>query len=419
MTVTAGGSSAGPRVGLARVREDDIGVARAVEAAGGLERLVGSGARVLVKPNLVAVPPHPRNGAVTWVEVTRAVADLVRDLGGDPVIADSAAVGACTGDVMAVCGYDALRDAGYRVVDLKAGEEVEVEVPGGLVVKRLVTYRPVVEADVIVSVPVLKTHDQLGASLALKNLKGLLADRDKKRLHTVGVVEGICDLLGVLPPVYAVVDGSVGQEGLGPVFGRPVPLGVVLAGADPVAVDTVSGWLMGFEPEELPLSRRAAERGLGCGDLASIRVVGEEPSPLRRRFLRAEEGVSLDIPGFRLVFAPGTCTGCHNTVLSVVAEITEEGCQDVLRGKMVLAGPVREGALAAPDRLPPEPGLRVAGPGGRGGDEGRCGRDSSCLVLVGNCAAGHARGGTWVRGCPPHNDWVKEALMSPAPGAGG
>ncbi|MBC7240810.1 MAG: DUF362 domain-containing protein, partial [Chloroflexi bacterium] len=137
MTVTAGGSSAGARVGLARVREDDIGVARAVEAAGGLERLVGSGARVLVKPNLVAVPPHPRNGAVTWVEVTRAVADLVRDLGGDPVVADSAAVGACTGDVMAVCGYDALRDAGYRVVDLKAGEEVEVEVPGGLVVKRL------------------------------------------------------------------------------------------------------------------------------------------------------------------------------------------------------------------------------------------------------------------------------------------
>ncbi|MDI6893570.1 MAG: DUF362 domain-containing protein [Bacillota bacterium] len=401
----AGGSPAGARVGLVRVGEDDIGVARAVEAAGGIERLVKPGARVLVKPNLVAVPPHPRNGAVTWAEVTRTVADLVRELGGDPVIADSAAVGACTGDVMAVCGYHSLRDAGYQVIDLKAGEEVEVEVPGGLVVKRLVTYRQVAEADVIVSVPVLKTHDQLGASLALKNLKGLLADRDKKRLHTVGVVEGICDLITVLPPLYAVVDGTVGQEGLGPVFGRPVPLGVVLAGADPVAVDTVAGWIMGFQPGELPLPRRAADRGLGCDDLASIRVAGEDPALLRRRFLRAEEDVLLDIPDFRVVFAPETCTGCHHTVLSVVAEIKEEGCAEVLSGRVVVAGPLPNGVL------PPVGADGAAGPGELTGREARRWEGWSGLVLVGNCAARCAHLGAWVQGCPPHNAWVKDALL--------
>ena len=384
-----GGFPVRARVGLARVREEDIGVVRAVEAAGGLGHLVKPGARVLVKPNLVAVPPHPRNGAVTWVEVTRAVADLVRELGGDPVIGDSAAVGADTEDVMAVCGYHALRDAGYRVLDLKACEEVEVVVPGGLAVSRLATYRPVLEADLIVSVPVLKTHDQLGASLALKNLKGLLADRDKKRLHALGVVEGICDLLTVLPPVYAVVDGTVGQEGLGPVFGRPVPLGVVLAGADPVAVDTVAGWIMGFEPGELPLASRAGERGLGCGDLSSIRVAGEDPVPLRRRFLRAEEDAAPDIPDFRVLFAPGTCTGCRNTVLSVVAEIMAEGRADALRGTTVVAGRLPDGG-----RSPRGPNR-----GGRG------------PVLVGNCAAGWDGAETWVRGCPPHNAWVKEVLL--------
>lgn len=378
-----------------------LAVGRAVALAGGLERLIGPGARVLVKPNLVAVPPHPRNGAVTWVEVVRAVADLVRELGGHPLIADSAAVGASTEDVIAVCGYGSLRAAGYPVLDLKASEEVEVRVPAGLAVSRLVTYRPVLEVSLIVSMPVLKTHDQLGASLALKNLKGLLADRDKKRLHAVGVVEGLCDLMTVLPPVYAVVDGTVGQEGLGPVFGQPVPLGIVMAGPDPVAVDTVAGWLMGFEPGELPLVRRAAERGLGCGDRAAITVVGLDANLVRRRFLRAEEDAQLDVPGFQAVFLPGTCTGCHHTVLSVISRIRAEGRQALLAGQTVVTGK----ADATGSSVDPP------GEGGRLVLVGNCQAGHAELVRVGNRQAGHARRGTWVRGCPPHNDWVRDALL--------
>ncbi|MEW6546081.1 MAG: DUF362 domain-containing protein [Bacillota bacterium] len=400
------------RVSLVRASQEQA-VRRAVQLAGALDLMVGSGSRVLIKPNLVAVPPHPRNGAVTWVEVVRAVADVVRDMGGRPVIADSAAVGACTEDVVAVCGYGALREKGYPVLDLKDTEEVEVAVPGGVVLSHLVTYRPVLEADLVVSVPVLKTHDQLGASLAIKNLKGLLADRDKKRLHAVGVVEGVCDLLTVLPPLYAVVDGTVGQEGLGPVFGRPVPLGVVLAGADLVAVDTVAGWIMGFGPGELPLSRRAAERGLGCGDLEAIEVTGEDPARVRRRFVRAEEDVSLDIPGFRVVFAPRTCTGCHHTVLSVVAEITGEGRTAALHGKTVVAGRLSPADVQGFDQ--DRRGSAADCPGGCSSP-----RFFPCpgepyeknVVLVGNCLAEHARlGSCWVRGCPPHNAWVKDALL--------
>ena len=251
-------------------------------------------------------------------------------------------------------------------------------------------FRPALEADLIISVPVMKTHDQLGVSLALKNLKGLLTDEDKKRLHRTGVVNGVCDLLSVLPPVYAIVDGTVGQEGLGPIFGRPVALGLLLAGADPVAVDALAAWLMGFQPEELPLLVRAADRGLGCADLRSITVAGEDPVSLRRPFLRAEEDISLQTPGCEIIFAPGTCTACHHTVLSVLADLKGKGQLPLLTGKKILAG------VTEAEKVPR-------------------GISADATILVGQCTAAYRHLGIWVPGCPPLNEEVEAALVVPLP----
>lgn len=380
-------------VGLARPGGESglrAAAERAVGLAGGWGNLVRPGTRVLVKPNLVAVPPHPRQGAVTDAGVCRAVADLVREGGGEPLIADSAAVGADTEDVMAVCGYRALREEGYRVADLKRTELAEVAVPAGLALSRLKVYRPALEADLIISVPVLKTHDQLEVSLALKNLKGVVPDAEKKRFHAVGVVEAICDLLTVLPPVYALLDGTVGQEGLGPVFGTPVEMGIILAGSDPVAADTVAGWLMGFAPEELPLQARAATRGLGCADLESIRIVGEDPVRVRRRFQRAAEDARLRVPGLEVVFGGGTCSGCHYTALSVLVEMKERDLLAHLAGKRIFTGRP-DSPCGIPGDLPPEH-----------------------LILVGACLAPFRARGTWVPGCPPRNSWLLQVLV---PGA--
>ena len=111
-------------VSLVKVaQEDEQGifeaVRRAVELTGGLEDIVGPGDLVLIKPNLVAVPAGRLTGAITRWEVCKAVADLVKERGGRPVIAESSAAGVDTEKVIEAGEYSQLRDRGYEVVDLK------------------------------------------------------------------------------------------------------------------------------------------------------------------------------------------------------------------------------------------------------------------------------------------------------------
>ncbi|MBN1402420.1 MAG: DUF362 domain-containing protein, partial [Anaerolineae bacterium] len=135
-------------------------VRRAVALAGGLDDVVRAGDTVLIKPNLVALPPTHPCGACTRPSVCRAVADLVAERGATPIIAESSARGVDTEAVMAFTGYAALRDLGYQVVDLKRTPTVVAPIPGGVALQQVVTYEPVLQADVIISAPVVKTHDQ-------------------------------------------------------------------------------------------------------------------------------------------------------------------------------------------------------------------------------------------------------------------
>ncbi len=153
--------------------EVSAGVRKAVELAGGLGGVVSKGALVLIKPNLVAVPPSAESGACTRASVCKALADIVLELGGRPVIAESSARGIDTEQVMEVMGYRLLRQEGYEVVDLKRTKTVKVPVPDGVVLQEVTTFELAMEAKAIISVPVMKTHDQTDVSLSLKNLKGL------------------------------------------------------------------------------------------------------------------------------------------------------------------------------------------------------------------------------------------------------
>jgi uncharacterized protein (DUF362 family) len=187
-----------------------------------------------------------------------------------------------------------------------------VKVHGGRVLEKITTFELVARADAIISVPVMKTHDQGEVTLALKNLKGLVTDADKRRIHQIGMFEGAVDLVSHFKPIFAVVDGLIGQEGLGPLMGLPVKLGLIVAGRDLVAVDATAGRIMGFEAEQVPITRVAAARGLGTLDGSQIEIVGEPVAAVRRRFLRCEEDHRIDSQGITIVHAEGTCTGCRN-----------------------------------------------------------------------------------------------------------
>ncbi|MFZ5633912.1 MAG: DUF362 domain-containing protein [Bacillota bacterium] len=361
-------------------------VRNALSLLGDLSDIIAPGRLVLIKPNLVAVPGGINSGAVTNPDVCRALADFVREMGARPAIAEASAAGVDTEKVIQATGYDRLREQGYEVIDLKKTPQVSLQIPGGRLITGVKTFEPVVKADAIISVPVLKTHDQTEATLSLKNLKGLITDQMKKDFHSTGVFDCVVDLASAVKPVLAVVDGIYGQEGLGPIFGKTVEMDLIVAGRDLVAVDTVCGAIMGFEPGELLLSVKAAGRGLGTNDLSQISVVGKTIEEVRRRFLRASEDAIVEVEGFNLIFEEGACTGCRNTVLSSIVDIKNDGNLDLLRGKTVIAGPIEEAKL--PKGVLPEN-----------------------LVLVGKCTRHLAALGKHAKGCPPNNIWVVQSIV--------
>jgi uncharacterized protein (DUF362 family) len=137
---------------------------------------------------------------------------------------------------------------------------------------------PVVEADVVVSMPKMKTHHWAGATLSLKNCFGCVPGRiygwPKNVLHWAGLNEAIVDVAAAVRPGLQIVDGIVGMQGNGPIQGEPVHAGILVFGNDPVSTDVTAARLMGLVPERIP-SIEGAGRFLGQADPERIRQEGE------------------------------------------------------------------------------------------------------------------------------------------------
>ncbi len=372
----------GQSPGYEEIRET---VRQAVAMAGGISGIVKAGSRVLINPNLVAPPGAREYGVVTQAEVSRAVADLVRDAGGKPIIAESAAVGVDTEKVMAEAGYHDLRDLGYEVVDLKGTKDMVMQpVQNGVVFDAIQVFRLLKEVDVIISVPKLKTHDQVEITCSIKNLKGLESDAHKRKTHKIGLVPGVVDLMTVIKPAFAIVDGIIAQEGLAPVYGHPVEMDLIVAGQDLVAVDAVCGRIIGYDPAEVPITVEAAKRGLGEMNLENIEVRGVPIREVERRFLRAVEDNPVEVEGFNLFSDDDTCTGCRNTVMSALNDMRNAGQAEYLKDVAVITG-----KAVIPEGLP-----------------------KKMVVAVGNCVPKDRRGQHFVEGCPPNNALVVDAILS-------
>jgi hypothetical protein len=235
---------------------------------------------------------------------------------------------------------------------------------------------------VIISVPKLKTHDQTEMTCAIKKLKGLLTDKAKKAMHQEGLFEGVIDLLAAVKPRLTIVDAIICQEGVGPVFGKPVEMNLVLAGKDLVAVDAVCARLIGYDPRETLLTVNAAARGLGEMAAERIAIVGEPLEGVKRRFLRSVEDRPVEVEGFTLIHGEATCTGCRNTVMSALIDMRNADQLMYLPGVTVVTG----GALLPADASP----------------EG--------VVTVGLCMKERSAG-RHVAGCPPNNALVVKAII--------
>ena len=165
-----------------------------------------------------------------------------------------------------------------ELIDLNSYDSLDLEVTNGLVMDRVRVGRIVIEADVVINIPVLKTHGGTLISVCLKNIGvGCATREEKKRLHRLGIDESLIDVYTLVHPTFNVVDGIVALEGDGPNLppGEAKPLGLLIAGKDGLAVDAVCAKIMGIAPYDVKHLRLAKKQGLGILDLEKIKVRGE------------------------------------------------------------------------------------------------------------------------------------------------
>lgn len=248
-----------------------------------------SGKRVVLKPNLVeyhrdkVINTHPR--------VIDAVIQLCKDEGAaEVIVAEGPGHWRNVQYLVAESGLgDVLQKHDVKFVDLNHDEPVKLLNLGRLTgLEHLFLAKTVAEAEVLISMPKLKTHHWAGATLSLKNLFGTLPGTcygwPKNELHWRGIAESIIDIALTCTPHLALVDGVIGMEGDGPLNGTARPVGALIMGNDLVATDATCCRLMGLPPERIVHVALGAHKRLGRIKADEIELVGEKIEHLMQQF---------------------------------------------------------------------------------------------------------------------------------------
>ena len=262
-------------------------VRQSLNLLGGIERYVWPGAKVLVKPNLITAR-RPDEAVTTHPAVVKALVQIVQAAGGLVTIADSPG-GPFSHkrleEIYATSGMDqvAAETGAYLSYDLST---VNLPHPEGELLKGVTVIKAVAEAEVVITVPKLKTHTLTGLTGAVKVAFGAVPSPLKTEYHLrlpkVGdFSRALLDICSLVNPQLTVMDAVVGMEGEGPSAGNPRPIGAILASADSLACDVAAAALVGLDSLAVSTTRAAVSLDLTSGRLADIELVGDPLSKLR------------------------------------------------------------------------------------------------------------------------------------------
>ena len=248
-----------------------------------------TGKRIVVKPNLVEFDPK---GVInTNPALIEAAIDAFRTLGAaEVIVAEGPGHRRDNEYLLSASGlYDVLREHKVRYVDLNSDDVRATPVRSSFTnFKQLYLPETLFNADLLVSMPKLKTHHWAGVTLSMKNLFGIIPGTvygwPKNILHWQGIDNSILDINSSLPlPQFAIVDGIVGMEGNGPLQGQAKNAGVLLFGDDFVSVDASAARLMKLEPRKVV---HLAKADAFLGNLANEKIeqIGEKLESLQQDF---------------------------------------------------------------------------------------------------------------------------------------
>src|SRR5437660_1791460 len=290
---------------------------RVIKRIGGMAAILQGAKMAILKPNFVA-GRRVETGSTTSFALLKAVAEEVRACGAEPVLCEMPGTEFDREATYTILGVEQFCTAnGIRILRIdpegddsrvqnysvegpvqgtgrfiqRASDWIELRPAGAKKLRRFSVPRILNEA-CLINLPVLKTHVVSTMTLSMKNPMGILPRPDRRSMHTLGIDQCIVDMNRAIKPGLTIVDGSVGQDGEGPLYGDKADLQVLVAGRDSLAVDLVCCLLVGVKPRDIPHLRLALEQ-LGRPSWATV---GEEVSIIKQ--FRLPEQKSL----YRFIF---------------------------------------------------------------------------------------------------------------------
>jgi uncharacterized protein (DUF362 family) len=267
---------------------------RQFELLGGLEKFVKRGDKVLLKPNFIA--PKPRHCATqTDPAIIIEMAKLLKDYGARPFVADSPAWGNVFVCVKALKLDEALKKLSVPVRALSKPKNCYLSERNPKVGISSVA----MEADAIINLPKFKTHQQLTATFAVKNMFGCVSGKKKAIWHFARGKNPsefcalLLDVFGFLSPAVTIIDAVTVMDGGGPITGRARPLGYIIGGVDAIACEIVCCKLVNIEASSIAIIKTANRLGFGCSKAEKIKIIGDDftvctdfelPKPVPIRF---------------------------------------------------------------------------------------------------------------------------------------
>lgn len=335
----------------------------ALMEAANVAKMIPGGVSVALKPNLVTAN-SPESGATTHPGVLSGCIEYLQRHGfTDISVIEGSWVGDDTGRAMHKCGYDQVcRKYDVPFFDLKRDRTRRVDTP----IRPMEICQKALDAGFLINLPVLKGHCQTVMTCALKNCKGCIPDKEKRRFHAEGLMKPIGALAAALKPDLTIVDSICGdlnfEEG-----GNPVQTNRMYLGTDPVQIDTYGCRLMGLELEDVPYIRLAEQWGAGSTQLDSADLIRLN-EPQAGNTYPAVSGLAKKLT--RRVQQASACSACYAALVRGLYTVGTEPLEDIAIG------------------------------------QGWQGKEFEGLG-IGNCCAGAT---TCVKGCPPTAKAVADAL---------
>lgn len=288
----------------------------------------GKGKRIGIKPNLVS-PVPAEEGATTHLEVVEGLLQYLKEHGFHNIaIMEGSWVGEKTENAFQVCGYRKLADRyGAELIDAQKEAAVETDCAG----MKLHICRCAFNVDYMINVPVMKGHCQTRITCALKNMKGLIPNAEKRRFHAKGLHKPIAHLAVGIRQDFILVDSICGdlsfEDG-----GNPTVMNRLFAAADPVLCDAYVCRLLQYKTEEVPYIGLAEKLGAGCADLseASVKELNAPDTaisiPDKERVMKLRE----------LTEEVDSCSACYGYLIPALDRLEKEGRLQGFRDKICI-----------------------------------------------------------------------------------